>query len=253
MEERQWKIGELAQETGLTIRTLHYYDQIGLLKPSRHTESGHRVYTPDDVIRLQQILSLKSLGFSLEEIQACLQKPTFSPEHIIDRQLEQLENKIQLMQTLRERLILIRRWLDTRQKVNTETLLHTLEVIRMSEQLRGKYYTEEQLKQLEERRKLLGEETIRETEREWPELIRRVREEMEKGTPPHDENVRKLARRWKGLVKMFTGGDPGIRQSLQRMYEENPDFGAQMGLDQKIFAYIGKAMDADKDGKGPQT
>lgn len=253
MEEHQWKIGELAQETGLTIRTLHYYDQIGLLKPSRHTESGHRVYTPDDVIRLQQILSLKSLGFSLEEIQTCLQNPAYSPEQIIDRQLAQLEDKIQLMQTLRERLILIRRWLDTRREITAETLLQIMEVIRMSEQLRGKYYTEEQLKQLEERRKQLGGETIRETEREWPELIRRVREEMEKGTPPHDEIVRKLARRWKELVEMFTGGDPGIRQSLQRMYEENPDFGAQIGLDQEIFAYIGKAIDADKDENGPQT
>jgi DNA-binding transcriptional MerR regulator len=245
VEKHQWKIGELAQESGLTVRTLHYYDQIGLLKPSRHTESGHRVYTPDDVMRLQQILSLKSLGFSLEEIQTCLQNPAFSPEQIIDRQLAQLEDQIRLMQTLRERLMLIRRWLDTRQQVNTETLLHMMEVIRMSEQLRGKYYTEEQLKQLEERRKQLGEEAIREVEREWPELIRQVREEMEKGTPPHDEAVRKLARRWKELVEMFTGGDAGIRQSLQRMYEENPDFGAQMGLDREIFAYIGKAMDAN--------
>nr|WP_302104571.1 TipAS antibiotic-recognition domain-containing protein [Polycladomyces sp. WAk] len=61
-----------------------------------------------------------------------------------------------------------------------------------------------------------------------------------------------MARRWKELVEMFTGGDPGIRQSLQRMYEENPDFGAQMGLDQEIFAYIGKAMAADQDGNGTQ-
>lgn len=236
MEKRQWKIGELAQASGLTVRTLHYYDQIGLLKPSRHTESGHRVYTPDDVMRLQQILSLKSLGFSLEEIQTCLQNAAFSPKHIIDRQLAQLEDKIQLMQTLRDRLTLIRRWLDTRQEVNTETLIHTMEVIRMTERLHRKYYTEEQLKQLEERRKQLGEEAIREAEREWPELIRKVREEMDKGTPPHDENVQKLARRWKELVEMFTGGDPGIRQSLQRMYEENPDFGAQMGLDREIFA-----------------
>ncbi|WP_246512195.1 TipAS antibiotic-recognition domain-containing protein [Polycladomyces abyssicola] len=62
-----------------------------------------------------------------------------------------------------------------------------------------------------------------------------------------------MAHRWKELVEMFTGGDPGIRQSLQRMYEENPDFGAQMGLDQEIFAYISKAMDADKDKNGAQT
>lgn len=204
-------------------------------------------------MRLQQILSLKSLGFSLEEIRTCLQDPAYSPERIIDRQLAQLEEQIRLMERLRERLTLIRRWLDTRREVTAETLLQIMEVIRMSEQLYRKYYTEEQLKQLEERRKQLGEKTIREVEREWPELIRRVREEMEKGTPPHDETVRKLARRWKDLVEMFTGGDPGIRQSLQQMYEENPDFGAQMGLDRKIFAYVDKAMNADRDENGIQT
>ena len=49
------KVGELAKRTGLTVRTLHHYDEIGLLKPSLHTESGHRLYTARDVARLQQV------------------------------------------------------------------------------------------------------------------------------------------------------------------------------------------------------
>src|SRR3954464_5955502 len=66
------KVGELARRTGLTTRTLHHYDEIGLLKPSLHTEAGHRLYTADDVARLQQVLSLRQLGFALEEVRACL-------------------------------------------------------------------------------------------------------------------------------------------------------------------------------------
>ena len=59
------KVGDLARRTGLTVRTLHHYDLIGLLKPSLHTESGHRLYTGRDVGRLQQVLSrLRPLGFS---------------------------------------------------------------------------------------------------------------------------------------------------------------------------------------------
>ena len=57
------KVGDLARRTGLTVRTLHHYDEIGLLKPSLHTESGHRLYTGRDVARLQQVLSLRQLGF----------------------------------------------------------------------------------------------------------------------------------------------------------------------------------------------
>ena len=69
LSQRLWKVGELAERTGLTVRTLHHYDAIGLLSPSGRTGSnhgsGHRLYTAADVARLQQILSLKMLGFSI--------------------------------------------------------------------------------------------------------------------------------------------------------------------------------------------
>ena len=66
------KVGELAKRTGLTVRALHHYDEIGLLKPSLHTEAGYRLYTADDVARLQRVLSLRQLGFSLEQVRDCL-------------------------------------------------------------------------------------------------------------------------------------------------------------------------------------
>ena len=69
------KIGDLAQKTGLSIRTLHYYDEIGLLSPSHRTDVGYRLYSNQDIIRLQQIVSLRQLGFSLKEINECLKDP----------------------------------------------------------------------------------------------------------------------------------------------------------------------------------
>src|SRR3954467_720914 len=66
------KVGELAKRTGLTVRTLHHYDEIGRLRPSLHTESGSRLYTAGDAARLQQVLSLRALGFSLDEVRGCL-------------------------------------------------------------------------------------------------------------------------------------------------------------------------------------
>ena len=75
MRSEAFKVGELARRTGLTIRTLHHYDEIGLLKPTLHTGAGHRLYTAGDVARLQQVRSLRQLGFSLEEIRACLDRP----------------------------------------------------------------------------------------------------------------------------------------------------------------------------------
>src|SRR5947208_9929352 len=90
------KVGELARRTGLTVRTLHHYDAIGLLRPSLHTGSGHRLYTAGDVARLQQVLSLRQLGFSLEEVRGCLDRPGFSPLEVIELPLARLREQIEL-------------------------------------------------------------------------------------------------------------------------------------------------------------
>ncbi len=76
------QIGELAKQTGLSIRTLRYYDEIGLLVPSHRTEADYRLYSEADIARLQQILSLRQLGFALKEICDCLENPKFSLPHV---------------------------------------------------------------------------------------------------------------------------------------------------------------------------
>ena len=68
------RVGELAKRTGVSVRTLHYYEEIGLLAPSRRSEAGYRLYGDADVVRLQQIMSLRQLGFSLEQIRDCLHR-----------------------------------------------------------------------------------------------------------------------------------------------------------------------------------
>ena len=98
------KVGELAKRTGLTVRTLHHYDEIGLLRPSLHTESGHRLYTAGDVARLQQVLSLRQLGFALEEVRDCLDRPGFSPLEVIRLHVARLRDRIARQRKLCERL-----------------------------------------------------------------------------------------------------------------------------------------------------
>ncbi len=100
MGSKWWKVGELAKQTGLSVRTLHYYDEIGLMKPSHHTESGYRLYATEDIVRLQQIKSLRQLGFSLEEIRDCLDSPDFTPRRVIQLHLERLREQIALQQRL---------------------------------------------------------------------------------------------------------------------------------------------------------
>ena len=239
-----WKVGELARRTGLSVRTLHWYDEIGLLTPSCHSESGYRLYTATDVARLQQILSLRQLGFALEEVRTCLNSADFSPLSLIDMHLTRLREQMEVQRRLCERLESIAESLRAAETVSVEDLLQTIEDMTMFE----KYYTPEQLEKLKERRSQVGEERIGQVEKEeWPNLMAAVREEMDKGSDPASAPVQALARRWMALVQEFTGGDPGIEKSLQSMYRQEQNIhGMDVGAMKPMMDYIGKAIAAAK-------
>jgi hypothetical protein len=118
-----------------------------------------------------------------------------------------------------------------------EEIIKCIEVTTMYE----KYYTKEQLETLKKRADALGEDKIQAAEAEWPKLIASVRAEMEKGTDPKDPRVQALVNRWNELVLEFTGGDPGITQSLKNLYRGEPHFAAQQQLDGALFEYVRKA------------
>jgi MerR family transcriptional regulator, thiopeptide resistance regulator len=239
---RLWKVGELAKQTGLTVRTLHHYDEIGLLSPSRRSQSGYRLYDGEDIARLLQILSLRQLGFSLEEIRASLDRPELSLPRVLELHIGRLREGIELQRKLCGRLEAMAERLRSAEAVSVEDFLQTMEAINMFE----KYYTEEQRRQLEERKAIVGDERIKQVEHEWPQLIAEVRAEMEKGTDPASETVQALARRWRELLSEFTGGDPGIQRSLNRMYEQEPSARERTGIDPAIREFIGKAMAASR-------
>lgn len=83
--EQAWKVGALARAAGLTVRTLHYYDQIGLLTPSRRSAADHRLYDGGDVARLYRISLLRRLGFPLEQIAAVLEDPQWQLADAVGR------------------------------------------------------------------------------------------------------------------------------------------------------------------------
>ena len=229
------KIGDLASRSGVSIRTLHHYDEIGLLSPSHRTESGHRLYGREEVVRLQQILSLRQMGFSLDAIRDLLDRRGIEPRRVLELHIARLRESVETQQQLIARLESLAVACET---ADVNQFLETMEMMTMFE----KYYTKEQLETLAKRREAFGEETMREVQEEWPRLIASVRAEMERGTDPRDPKVQALARRWKELIEMFTGGDPGIEQSLRNFYRGEPQFAAQQGLDSGISEYVQKAL-----------
>ncbi|USG67861.1 MerR family transcriptional regulator [Brevibacillus ruminantium] len=128
--KRLWKVGELAKLTGLTIRTLRFNDQIGLFSPSAHSDSGHRLYNEADLSRLQQILSLKELGLSLEEIKSVVTGGHFSPLEIVSLQIDRLKETIRKQQKLLAELEYVSNLMHLKQPVTVEDFTKLLEMMK---------------------------------------------------------------------------------------------------------------------------
>lgn len=129
-----WKVGDLAELTGLTLRTLRFYDQIGLFSPSAHSDSGHRLYNQADLSRLQQILSLKELGLSLEEIKSVVTGGHFSPLQIVSLQIARLKETIQMQQKLLAGLESVSELMLLKQPVTVEDFTKLLEMMKKSQE-----------------------------------------------------------------------------------------------------------------------
>lgn len=99
---REWSVGELAEQAGVSVRALHHYDEIGLLVPTR-TEAGHRRYSDSDVARLTQVVALRGVGLSLSEVHLCLDGGEDLVETLA-RQLHDLDVRIAQTTALRARL-----------------------------------------------------------------------------------------------------------------------------------------------------
>jgi DNA-binding transcriptional MerR regulator len=242
---RFWKVGELAERTGLTVRTLHHYDAIGLLSPTGRTDSthgsGHRLYTRADVARLQQILSLKQLGFGLDPIREYLARVDYDPRQVVRLHLARVQEQAAELKRLGDRLTALAEALEQAEVVSADEFLSIIEGMTMIE----KYYTPEQLEQLKARGEIVGRERIEQVQQEWPVLMDEVRAAMEAGIDPTDPHAQDLARTWFGLVNEFTGGDPGIARSLKAMYDnEDQIHGMDVAAMRPMMEYVGKAATA---------
>jgi MerR family transcriptional regulator, thiopeptide resistance regulator len=238
------QVGELSKRTGLTVRTLHHYDEIGLLKPSSHTESGYRLYITADIARLQQILSLRQLGFSLDEIRNCLDGSDFSPQEVIRLHLARLQEQIESQQALSQKLATIASGFQSSTEISADDFLRTIEAITMSE----KYFTPKQLALITRLREEAGDDLLRQRQEDWAQLIADIRVEMDAGSDPKKPKARKLARRWQDMVEQTTAGDPKIKEALKKLWDEQGDaLVAQHGPQndpRPVMGYMVKAVEA---------
>jgi DNA-binding transcriptional MerR regulator len=232
-------VSQIARRTGVTVRALHHYEALGLLLPAARSDAGYRLYGERELLRLQHIASLKALGFTLEEVRACLDGQSPSLGEALARQVQRLRADLVRRHDVLARLERLAGDVAAGRVVDTETLLNGIEASTLME----KYLSPEQMQAIRRRGEALGPERIRAVENEWPDLIAGMRAAMQLGRDPADADVQALARRWRALVREFTGGDPGIQQATGAMFRGNPEaMRERTGIDPALMAYACSAI-----------
>ncbi|GIJ52007.1 transcriptional regulator [Virgisporangium aliadipatigenens] len=174
-----WRIGELATATGVTVRTLHHYDGLGLLSPSERTSVGHRRYTAADVRRLHRIIALRDFGLSLAEIARVLDGPDADPRELLRAQLARVEERLTAGERLRRTLIDLIASLDqvSLDRAVEPDVHHLIALIEGTTRM-NRPLTEEELAEMTETRQALMATLTPEQIAEMNETRRRWRESL---------------------------------------------------------------------------
>jgi MerR family transcriptional regulator, thiopeptide resistance regulator len=215
MMKRTYLVGEFAALAGVTVRTLHHYDETGLLKPSQHTRAKHRLYREEDLLRLQQILTFKQLGFSLEEIHDLLENDTYDLRETLRIQKQALDQRIAQLQHVSNTLGVLMQ----SETMDAELVSQVIHALHEGEKFRWvqAYYTDEQQAWLAERAKDYPPEQMLADVQAWQQIYEDFRANMHK---PYDHpDVQAIAARMQGLLDRFTQGNAGVIDSLRNAYQ----------------------------------
>lgn len=219
-------VKQLAELSGVTVRTLHHYDEIGLLKPSHRTEAGYRLYEQKDLLRLQQILIYREMDFSLEDIKAMLDDPKFDLKEALHDQkrflLQQHERYKELIKTIDKTLKKIE---EDDQLVTDEDLYGGFtpeQAERYDREAKEKYGDMYEISQKRVRQMTKGQwKTIGvEGEDITKSMAKRI------GTDPAGAEVQALIKRHHAWIENFYPCSQQMYIGLSNLYIENPEFTA---------------------------
>lgn len=241
------RIKEFARHAGVTVRTLHHYDSLGLLQPGDRSAAGYRLYGERELLRLQQISILKFIGCPLQEIKAILDRDALDLSATLRLQREALERRRNELDRALKAVSKAQAALERGECPDWEALKRIVEVIEMERNMEWKksYFTPEQLTQLEERRK--GDPTEGERgQQAWAKLIAEVEAAAQAKLDPSSKGARTMAQRWADLVNDFTRGDTEMIKSLNKLYADQKNWPSthKRPYSDEADAFIKRAMKA---------
>jgi DNA-binding transcriptional MerR regulator len=213
---------EFAKRAGVTVRALHHYDRGGLLKPSGRTAAGYRLYSDRDLVRLEQIVALKFIGFPLNQIRDLLVGKDFDVSAALRQQRQIMAEKRDHLDRALQAIERAEQAIASGQ-TDWESFRKIIEVIQMQtkKDWMKKYYTSEQLANLHKR---WSPEVRAQSERDWAGLVRDTEAAISRGEDPSGETGQQLAARRQKLLDDFTAGDPGMQANLEKLYADKANW-----------------------------
>ena len=244
MQEYILTIGDLAKKFNITVRTLQYYDQIGLLKPSIISEGGRRLYKGQDIVLLDQILTFKHLGFSLHDIKDKLIQINDPNDLvlILNKQEQILKEQIEKNQAFLASVSKIKEEIKDTQIVDWSKYTQMIKIVKQTDDFSWTIdFIDHEV--FEQGSKLAQEKKDVEIGIKWQALSQRAIELVEEGVLPESFKGQTLAKEWWEMVTLFTGGDMSILEKLFKFHGTQDQWPDEMKEKQKkIDPFIGKAL-----------
>lgn len=228
------KVGQLAKKVCLSVRTLHHYDDIGLLSPSVRSEAGHRLYNTADIARLHRIQALKQLGVSLQQITGLLQNDQQQLPDIIAQQIVNLDLEIEQATQLKNKLKALQRNLQANNAPDTASWLDTLALMNIYE----KYLTSDEIEAINS----YAITAKQELEQDWPDMVKQLQHFVDQKIPSGNEEVRTFIIRWTEMLERLTGHNPNLLLKVYSMSRNEIAMQVQRGITPLMTEYLVDAM-----------
>jgi DNA-binding transcriptional MerR regulator len=248
-------VGEVAALAGVTVRTLHHYDRIGLLSPSGRTTAGYRQYAPADLDRLHQVLLYRELGFSLEEIATLLDDPAADPAAHLRRQHALLRERLERTQAM---VAAVEKEMEAQQMGISLTPEERFELfgggfsVEYQAEAEERWGDTEAWAQSQRRTSAYAKEDWVRIKDETDDIQRRFAEAMQSGAPADSARAMDVAEEHRQhITRWFYDCPPQMHAGLGRMYVEDERFTANYERTATGLAqYVSTAVQANAGRQG---
>ncbi len=213
----------------MTVRTLHHYDAIGLLAPSGRTDGGYRLYSDDDVLRLQQILLHRELGLSLEQIRRLLDDPTFERRSALLAQRAEVQARQQRNAALLKAIDHALETIDTSKEADMKTLFDGFDPQAYEDEARERWGDTDAFREAQRRTRGYREADWSALKAEQADIMGALAAALTSGAAPDDSRVAALVDRHRAFIdRWFYPCDPQTHRALAGLYESDERFFANI-------------------------